>query len=101
MSQTNIEVIAETVPIQSKPPLKRRDKNYSKEYYLKNKEKATDNAKKLYYINKFKFDKELCDTLSGDELLILGNAKLYLEQAVNNENVRKQMKTHIYPLILV
>ena len=99
MSQINIELIAE--PVQVKAPLKRRDKNYSKEYYLKNKDKATDSAKKLYYINKFKFDKEFCESLTGDELLILGNAILYLEQAVKNENVRKHMKTHIYPLILI
>ena len=92
-------MINETVQI--KIPLRRQNKNYNKEYYLKNKEKATDNAKKLYYINKFNFDKDFCDNLTGEELLVLGNAKLYLEQAVKNENIRKHIKTHLYPIILI
>jgi hypothetical protein len=105
MSQsiTNISVPVQVEKKQKKekPPKWEKTKEYDLAYYEKNKEKMKQQAKKFYYQKHFNLPKELIEELDNDTILILGNAIKYIRELTKDEEMKKHLRTHIYPLILV
>lgn len=78
-----------------------KTKEYELAYYEKNKDRMKYTAKKLYYQKQFNLPKEIVDELDNETLLILGNAIKYIRELTKDEKLKKHLRTHIYPLILV
>lgn len=78
-----------------------KTKEYDLAYYEKNKDRMKYTAKKLYYQKQFNLPKELVDELDNETILILGNAIKYIRELTKDEVMKKHLRTHIYPLILV
>ena len=78
---------------------KRND--YNKQYYASHKGQMTDYAKKLYYCKKYGFEIDFIRDMESENVLILGKAIEALKGVINNEETKKLLKSHIYPIILV
>ena len=74
-------------------------KKYHKLNYEKTKEHQQITARHKYYKNKFGLSAEQTEGLTNEEIIIVGNAKLYLERLLENEKTKPFFKNLILPLI--
>lgn len=74
-------------------------KKYHKLNYEKNKEHQQFTGRLKYYKNKFGLTAEQIEGLTPDEIIIIGNAKLYLERLLENEKTKPFFKNLLLPLI--